>query len=393
VRFVFFCHSLVSDWNHANAHFLRGVTSQLLATGHDVCVLESADNWSLRQLREQCGEGALKAFYATYPQLKSTFYDPLSLSLDDTLKDADVVVVHDRNHPALISRVGRHHRQAGSAYRLLFQDARHHATLASDDPRATLLEDYDGVLTSSDALKRSYEAFGWARKVWTWHEAADTRVFQPAAESGVRSLDVVWAGNWGNGEQASGLTEFLIEPVRMLGLHARIYGSGYPEKALRQLRAVGIDYSGWLANFCLPTMFAMGRVTVNVPRSLRRDGLVPTVPTMRVFEALACRIPLVTAPWDDLDGMFRPGYDFLVAHDCKEMQRHLTELLADADYAQQIAEQGYQTVLAKHTCAHRVEELLAICNSLGVNEQRVRPETQVVQPRVAAVAPQVSNWF
>ena len=33
MRFVIFTHSLVSDWNHGNAHFLRGVTSELISQG------------------------------------------------------------------------------------------------------------------------------------------------------------------------------------------------------------------------------------------------------------------------------------------------------------------------------------------------------------------------
>ena len=35
MRIVLFVHSLVSDWNHGNAHFLRGVVRELLARGHE----------------------------------------------------------------------------------------------------------------------------------------------------------------------------------------------------------------------------------------------------------------------------------------------------------------------------------------------------------------------
>ena len=35
-----FCHSLVSDWNHGNAHFLRGVMRELHRRGNDIDVLE-----------------------------------------------------------------------------------------------------------------------------------------------------------------------------------------------------------------------------------------------------------------------------------------------------------------------------------------------------------------
>jgi glycosyltransferase involved in cell wall biosynthesis len=40
MRIAIFCHSLMSDWNHGNAHFLRGVVTDLLDRGHDVRVFE-----------------------------------------------------------------------------------------------------------------------------------------------------------------------------------------------------------------------------------------------------------------------------------------------------------------------------------------------------------------
>ena len=30
-KIVLFCHSLRSDWNHGNAHFLRGIATELQA--------------------------------------------------------------------------------------------------------------------------------------------------------------------------------------------------------------------------------------------------------------------------------------------------------------------------------------------------------------------------
>ena len=36
MHFTLFVHSLLSDWNHGNAHFLRGVCSELLARGRAV---------------------------------------------------------------------------------------------------------------------------------------------------------------------------------------------------------------------------------------------------------------------------------------------------------------------------------------------------------------------
>ena len=43
MRIVLFCHSLISDWNHGNAHFLRGIASELQACGHHVAAYEPAN--------------------------------------------------------------------------------------------------------------------------------------------------------------------------------------------------------------------------------------------------------------------------------------------------------------------------------------------------------------
>ena len=80
----------------------------------------------------------------------------------------------------------------------------------------------------------------------------------------------------------------------------------------------------------------------------------------RPFEALACGIPLVSAPWDDSEKLFRPGADFLVARNGSEMQRHLRAVLHDRGMALCLAAHGRRTILERHTCAHRVDELLAI---------------------------------
>jgi spore maturation protein CgeB len=87
------------------------------------------------------------------------------------------------------------------------------------------------------------------------------------------------------------------------------------------------------------------------------------IPTIRVFEALACGIPLVSAPWMDTEHLFRPG-DFRMVHDSSEMMRAMRELMSDAGAAEEQALRGRDSVLARHTCRHRAEELSAICEEL-----------------------------
>ncbi|HEY8509553.1 MAG TPA: glycosyltransferase [Steroidobacteraceae bacterium] len=364
MRFVLFYHSLISDWNHGNAHFLRGVASELLARGYAVRIFEPATGWSLQHLRKQAGETAVRAFQRAYPQLESSLYDLQTLDLDSALDGADVVIVHEWNDPQLVRNIGLHRARCSQRYRLLFHDTHHRAVSAPAELLRFDLSHYDGVLAFGEVLRRIYEDRAWAARAWTWHEAADTRVFRPTDPETTQRLDLVWVGNWGEGERAAELTEFLLEPVRRLGLRARIYGVRYPAAALSKLREANVDYAGWLANFRVPAVFAQSNCTVHVPRRYY-TMMLPGIPTIRMFEALACAIPLVSAPWEDCEGLFKPGTDFLVARTGAEMEAHLQLLRNDPVAARELAVAGYRTIQHRHTCSHRVDELLAICRELG----------------------------
>ncbi|HYG61236.1 MAG TPA: glycosyltransferase [Thermoanaerobaculia bacterium] len=364
MRIVFFVHSLLSDWNHGNAHFLRGVASELISRGHDVRVYEPRDAWSLQNLLADHGEAAVDGFRAAYPGLDSVRYDLRHLDLDRALDDAGLVIVHEWNDHDLVRRLGEHRRHGGR-YRLLFHDTHHRSVTAPQDMEAYDLSHYDGVLAFGQVIRDLYLERGWAERAWTWHEAADTRVFRPldGEPPPGNDGDLVWIGNWGDDERTAELHEFLMEPVRELGLRARVHGVRYPEAGRQALAAAGIDYAGWLANHEVPRAFARHRVTVHVPRRPYVQAL-PGIPTIRPFEAMACGIPLVSAPWHDAEGLFRPGRDFLVARDGREMKRHLRELLNDPAMARELAEAGRRAVLDRHTCAHRVDELLTIDRQL-----------------------------
>ena len=90
------------------------------------------------------------------------------------------------------------------------------------------------------------------------------------------------------------------------------------------LRDAGIEYEGYLANLSAPEVYARSRLALHVPRRQYANGL-SGVPTIRVFEVLACGIPLVCAPWTDTEELFRSGQDYVVARDGAEMKALLSE--------------------------------------------------------------------
>jgi spore maturation protein CgeB len=361
-KVVLFCQSLRSDWNHGNAHFLRGVLSECWHRGFDILALEPRNNWSAKNLCEDHGPASLSAWREAYPPLPLMVYDPTTLDLDQVLEGADVVLVHEWNKPELVARVAAH-RNSGGSYLLLFHDTHHRAVSQPAALDALDLDGFDGVLAFGGVLRDAYIQHGWTRRAFIWHEAADLRVFSPRPEI-ERQRDLAWIGNWGDDERTAELHEYLIEPVASLGLSARVHGVRYPEEARRALVGAGIGFAGYLANFRAPDAFAEAMATVHIPRR-PYARMLPGIPTIRVFEALACGIPLVCAPWQDTEGLFKPGENFLVARNGIEMRGHLDAILHDTKLASDLSSCGRATVEARHSCVHRVDELLAICRALG----------------------------
>jgi spore maturation protein CgeB len=334
---------------------------ELQRRGHIAIAYEPRDGWSRANLLRDHGEPAVRGFHARFPQLRSKLYEQADFDVGRLLDGADVVLVHEWNEPWLIEALGRHRLSTGH-YILLFHDTHHRAVTAPREIERLDLSGFDGVLCFGEVIRQLYLERGWAARAWTWHEAADTALFRPYP--GARKQgDLVWIGNWGDEERSRELHEFLLEPVRELALTAAIYGVRYPAAALAEIANAGAQYRGWLPNHEVPAVFAAHRLTVHVPRRPYVEAL-PGIPTIRVFEALACGVPLVSAPWLDNEGLFRPG-DYLLARTGQEMKKAIRAVLNDPDLTAGLAARGLETIQARHTCAHRVEELLAIYASCG----------------------------
>jgi spore maturation protein CgeB len=368
MRIAWFTHSLVSDWNHGNAHFLRGVLAELIARGHQAVAWEPEGGWSRANLRAEAPE-AEAAFERRFPMLVARTYGG-ERDLDRALDDADLVVVHEWTDPGIVRAIGAR-RAKGGRFALLFHDTHHRAVSAPDEMAAYDLSAYDGVLAFGEALREVYLRRGWGRRVWTWHEAADTRLFRPQADA-VAEGDVVWIGNWGDDERSAELETFLVGPAEATGASLDVHGVRYPPAALERLARAGARFRGWIANADVPGVFARHRMTVHVPRRFYVAAL-PGVPTIRVFEALACGIPLISAPWEDTEGLFRPGNDFLLARTGAEAEAHMRLLKDDAGARREIAASGLERIRERHSCAHRVDELFDLLARIGGPQAAARP--------------------
>ncbi|MFL6303973.1 MAG: glycosyltransferase [Candidatus Sulfotelmatobacter sp.] len=365
LRLAYLAHSLRSDWNNGNAHFLRGLMRSMVAMGHDVRIFEPCTAWSIEHLREEeQGERALRRFTELYPELRISTYTATQ-STDSSfwrsaLTDCDIVILHEWNPPALAHALLELRNKLG--FCLLFHDTHHRASSSPEQIQLFGIDQFDGVVAFGEALRQIYENQFKIRRTWTLHEAADISIFRPHPYD--RKLeDVVWIGNWGDDERAREIHEFLLKPAAALRDRSFVvYGVRYPEDGLAALRNAGVRYGGYLPNLNAPAEYGIARVSVHIPRQ-QYSSAMTGIPTIRVFEALACGIPLICSPWCDTEHLFEPG-DFLIVKNGEEMKHAIEKLLRDKAAADAQALQGLETILSRHTCAHRAEELTYICEEL-----------------------------
>lgn len=362
----YFAHSWVSDWNHGNAHFLRGLVQELIRLGHEVRCYEQLGCWSLKNLMHHEGEHAIEAidqFRQSYPGLDIHFYRSDSSFREfasEELRGADIVIIHEWSDPQMVNTILSFKRQYG--FCTLFHDTHHRAYTRPAEILKFHLHLFDGVLAFGEALRRVYaDGFG-INRVWTFHEAAAVEMFRPMP--GSKEIDVLWIGNWGDEERTRELMEFLIEPAAALGdRRFVVHGVRYPEEGAHKLRQAGIEYRGYLPNLKSPIAYSKSALALHVPRRLYTNGL-SGVPTIRVFEALACGVPLICAPWQDTESLFRTGQDYLCVPDGEAMKSEISRLLRDDAACLQLAANGLETVRNRHTCRHRAEQLVDICEGL-----------------------------
>ncbi|MGH9488180.1 MAG: CgeB family protein [Terriglobales bacterium] len=380
MQFRYFAHSWISDWNHGNAHFLRGLARALVQRGHEVRVYEPmpepSGGWSLSHLcAEAGGSAAIAQMSAAYPELDIRLFGPgargprrtplnrwpVVESWEEELRNAEVVLMHEWHERQLLEWLTQQRRRWG--FRLLLHDTHHRAVSDGCWLRQLPLGQLDGVLAFGESLRQMYERTGRVRHSYTLHEAADLLQFHPGAA--VAGADgVVWIGNWGDGERDAALEEFLLQPVENAAARLQTYGVRYPERALARLRQLQAGYGGYLPNLEAPAAYGRAAVTVHVPRGPYAGGLAG-IPTIRMFEAMACGCALLSAPWTDSEGLFAEGEDYWKAQNGREMTWLLVQLLRDGKQRKRLGTHAAASIAARHSCEQRAESLEAICRDLN----------------------------
>ena len=102
-----------------------------------------------------------------------------------------------------------------------------------------------------------------------------------------------------------------------------------------------------------PAFYCAQHFTLNLTRGdMRALGYSPSV---RLFEAAACGVPIISDRWPGLDTVFAPDREILLADSAAEVMRHLRTVRAPQ--RDSVAAAARARVLMSHTADHRAAEL------------------------------------
>src|SRR5690349_12108567 len=161
LRFRIFAHSWYSDWNHGNAHFLRGLARELISLGHEVRCYEEEGGWSFSNLKQQengRAHAAIERFQRAFPQLNVRFYKAggsFRAFAESELQGADIVLVHEWTPVEVANTILSLKKKLG--FRILFHDTHHRAYTNPAEILKIDLPHFDGVLAFGEAIRRIYK--------------------------------------------------------------------------------------------------------------------------------------------------------------------------------------------------------------------------------------------
>jgi spore maturation protein CgeB len=215
---------------------------------------------------------------------------------------------------------------------------------------AALVPRFDLYLSFSGGpiLKRLQSQFG-ALRPRAFYCSVEPRDYYPVPQA-LKRYDLGYLGTYSADRQPA-LERLLIEPARQWSKgRFAVAGAQYPHSIEWPSNVERTDH---LAPGAHRDFYNSQRVTLNVTRAdMIASGYSPSV---RLFEAAACGVPVMTDEWNGLDEFFKPDRDILIAGNTRDALSYLRAL--DAETLQLIGARARRRVLAAHTAAHRAQEL------------------------------------
>jgi spore maturation protein CgeB len=336
--------SITSSWGNGHATTYRGLVRELAANGHEVLFLERDVPWYAgnRDLPEP--PYCTTRLYRGLAQLRQRYtrhvreadlvivgsYVPEGVAVGEWVTETaeGVTAFYDIDTPVTLAKLARGDFEYLSPHLI---------------PRFDLYLSFTGGPT----LRKIERKYG-APRARALYCSFDPGQYYPRAAR-VR-WDLGYLGTYSDDRQPT-VEKLLNDPARRWPDGRFIVaGPQYPEELTWPRNVERVQH--------LPPrehrrFYNAQRFTLNVTRAeMIRAGWSPSV---RLFEAAACGVPIISDWWDGLDSLFAPGSEILIARTSRDVLRFLRNI--DEDERRAIALRARARALAGHTAAHRAREL------------------------------------
>jgi len=369
--------SITSSWGNGHATTYRSLMKALGRRGHDVLFLECDKPW-YREHRDllQAPAGAVRL----YDNL-----DELHERWGRELRSADLVIVGSYVPDGIAT--ARLVRSLATGI-VAFYDIDTPVTLAAlaagtcEYLTPELIPGFDLYLSfTGGPVLRHIERHYLAKAARPLHCAVDPEHHRPAGDIPEPDWALGYLGTYSIDRQPT-LDALLCEPARRWpeGRFA-VAGPLYPPGIewpgnVERIEHVGPDRHA--------SFYGRQRFTLNVTRTdMIRTGYSPSV---RLFEAAACGVPIISDWWAGLDEFFVPGREVVVVRDADQVLACLREM--PEGERTELARRARDKVLSHDTAAHRAALLETYVDE--ARARRAKPGPRRTRPaggRDIAAAP------
>lgn len=336
--------SITSSWGNGHATTYRGLVRELEARGHRVLFLERDKPWYAdnRDLPEP--PYCQTVIYSDLQELRTKYADAVAA--------ADLVIVGSYVPDGV--EVGKWVQATARGIRA-FYDIDTPVTLAKLRRRdyeylsPELIPEYDLYLsfTGGPTLEFLEQRYG-APATRALYCSVDPELYYP--EKTELKYDLGYLGTYSKDRQPALQVCLLQAAKKWSPGRFVVAGPQFPEKLVWP---ENVAYITHLPPAAHRSFYNSQRFTLNITRrDMRQAGYSPSV---RLFEAAACGVPIISDSWPGLESFFRPDEEILISNSPEDTLRYLQQL-AEKE-RQQISARARQKVLENHTAAHRAAQL------------------------------------
>jgi spore maturation protein CgeB len=337
--------SITSSWGNGHATTYRALVREITARGHDVLFLERDQPWYAENRDLPVPPHGRTVVYRSVEELRDGFtrhirhadavilgsYVPEGILIGDwvTAEARGTTAFYDIDTPVTMAALER----GACEYLAPRQIAEFDLYLSfTGGPTLTRIERE----FRSPAARALYCSF-------------DPELYYPETAADPR-WDLGYLGTYSDDRQPT-LDRLLIQPAsRWSEGRFMVAGPQYPE-TMAWPRNVEREIHISPAHH--RTFYTAQRFTLNVTRAaMVRAGWSPSV---RLFEAAACGVPIISDEWPGLDAFFVPGREIFVSRSAGETLALLRTLPEDVRLG--AASRARARATSAHTAAHRAAEL------------------------------------